>query len=108
LKSKPTANRPIAQNPLKEIVVENYYPAHPTTFAPPATAKRILVTGITTGFQPQSPVYTLPQRTEWHQFVKDMDNVTLYVQALHSLMTLDQSEALSFFQIGGSSLHFLI
>lgn len=68
----------------------------------------VVVTGITTGFQPQAPVSSLPQRLEWHDFVQNMDYVTLYVEALQAFMNLDQSETVAYFQIGGLSLHFLI
>jgi hypothetical protein len=68
----------------------------------------VVVTGITTGIQPQDPVSSLPQRLEWHQFVQNIDYVTLYVEALQLFMNLEQSETLSYFQIGGSSPYFLI
>jgi hypothetical protein len=68
----------------------------------------VVVTGITTGIQPQGPASSLPQRLEWHQFVQNMDYVTLYVEALQSFMSLDQSETVAYFQIGGSSPYFLI
>jgi len=68
----------------------------------------VVVTGITTGIQPQAPVSSLPQRLEWHQFVQNIDFVTLYVEALQSFMNLDQSETVAYFQIGGSSLYFLV
>jgi len=66
----------------------------------------VVVTGITTGIQPNAPVSALPQRLEWHQFVQNMDFVTLYVEALQAFMNLDQSETVAYFQIGGSSLIF--
>jgi hypothetical protein len=64
----------------------------------------VIVTGITTGIQPQSPVSALPQRLEWQQFVQNPQYLTLYVNALTQFMGLDQSEVTSYFQIGGMSI----
>jgi len=61
----------------------------------------VIVTGITTGIQPQSPVSALPQRLEWQQFVKNPQYLTLFVNALQQFMGMDQSQVTSFFQIGG-------
>jgi hypothetical protein len=63
----------------------------------------IIVTGSTTGIQPQSPVSALPQRLEWSSFVKSIENVTLYVKALQQFMADVQSDIPSFFQISGTS-----
>jgi tyrosinase len=67
----------------------------------------VIVTGITTGFQPQAPVSQLPPRLEWQTFVQNLDFVTLYVKALQQFMNLTQSEVTSYFQIGGSKSFFI-
>ena len=66
---------------------------------------RVVVTGITTGFQPQAPVSQLPPRLEWHDFVQRLEYVTLYVKALQQFMGLTQSEVTSYFQVSGT--HFM-
>jgi hypothetical protein len=65
---------------------------------------RVIVTGITTGFQPQAPVSQLPPRLEWHNFVQSLEYVTLYVNALQQFMGMTQSEVTSYFQVSGSDL----
>jgi hypothetical protein len=62
----------------------------------------VIVTGITTGFQPQAPVSQLPSRLEWHDFVQNLEYVTLYVKGLQQFMGLTQSQVTSYFQVSGS------
>ena len=54
-------------------------------------SQHVIVTGITTGFQPNAPVNTLPQRLEWQAFVQNLEFVTLYVKALQNFMGMTQS-----------------
>lgn len=61
---------------------------------------RVIVTGVTTGIQSQN-ASQLPQRLEWHDFVQNLEFVTLYVNALGQLMKADQSQTTSYFQIAG-------
>ena len=71
-------------------------------------ANPVVVTGIRTGFNADDHVSSLPQRLEWHHFVEKIEFVTLYVEALQSFMNIEQNQTVSYFQIGGSSLYFLI
>lgn len=70
-------------------------------------SQHVIVTGITTGVQPQAPVSQLPPRLEWQDFAQNLDYVTLYVKALQQFMNLTQSEVTSYFQIGGAKSFFI-
>jgi hypothetical protein len=67
----------------------------------------IIVTGITTGINPNAPTYELPQRLEWHTFVNSIEQVTLYVKALQAWMQQDQSDTPSYFQVAGIPYKYL-